>query len=220
MSSITNIINTLLDLTASIEQDDNNDDNSTAMGSNYNRSWSDPESESDEESSPIDKHEKDPGSSDKEADNKQLQKVHNPPPPEQNTPSTSGLAPKEPTPGQVVDLPASGKLEDAKFEDTKKEDTTPPDDGFRSKHDHGTGKYGFGSGPPVSEQEGGRYEQPYKPADMGRIDYGKAPGPPAGRVEELDDDGGAPGGSGGWGAPGGPGGSGGGSGGGNGPVTL
>lgn len=166
MSSITNIINTLLDIMASIEQDDNNDDNSTAIGNNYNGS------------------------------------------------------PKEPTPGQVDDLPASDKLEDAKFKDTKKEDTTPPDDGFRSKHDHGTGRYAFGSGPPVSEQEGGRYEQPYKPADMGRIDYGKAPGPPAGRVEELDDDGGAPGGSGGWGAPGGPGGSGGGSGGGNGPVTL
>lgn len=92
--------------------------------------------------------------------------------------------------------------------------------GFKSKHDHGSGMYGFGSGPPVSHQERGGNEGPYKPADMGKIEYGKAPGPPTGRVEELDDDGGAPGGSGGWGPPGAPGGSGGGSGGGDGPAAV
>lgn len=141
-------------------------------------------------------------------------------PPEQNTSSSSGPVPKEPTPGQVVDTPASGKLEDAKFKDTKKEDKIPLHRGFKSKHDHGSGRYGFGSGPPVSHQERGGNEGPYKPADMGKIEYGKAPGPPTGRVEELDDDGGAPGGSGGWGSPGAPGGSGGGSGGGDGPAAV
>lgn len=188
----------------------------------YGGSWDDPfeSKEPSPSSSPIDKDDKEPGFPDKEADGKQLQKVHNPPLPEQNTPSTSGPAPKEPTRGQVVDLPASGKLEDAVFKEIQKEDKIPLDRGFKSKHDYDSGRYGFGSGPPITEQERGGNEQPYKPAEMGRITYGKAPGPPTGRVEELDDDGGAPGGSGGWGAPGAPGGSGGGSGGGNGPVTL
>lgn len=121
----------------------------------YIDSLSDSGSGSDNESSPIDNNDKEPGSSDKETNNKQLQNVHNPAPPEQNTSSSSGPVPKEPTPGQVVDLPPSGKLEDAKFKDTNKEDRIPLDRGFKSKHDHGSGRYGFGSGPPVSEQAHG-----------------------------------------------------------------
>ncbi|KAK0747030.1 hypothetical protein B0T18DRAFT_391369 [Schizothecium vesticola] len=161
--------------------------------------------------SPIDKDNKEPDLTDKEADTKQLQKVHNRPPPE-----------------QIVGLPASGKLEDAKFKDPKKYDDTPlnvhsywEDDGGSCKRDDGTGNYGFGSGPPITKQERGGAVQEYKPAKFKAITAPPVFSPAAGRIVELED-GDALGEDGGGGAPGAPGGSGAGSapGGGNGPAPV
>ena len=151
---------------------------------------------------PIDKDDKEPGLTDKEADNnKQLQKVHNRPPPEQNTQPPAGPAPKEPTPGQVVDLPTYGKLED----DIKKDEDIPiesswADESGSSKRDDTTGSYGFGSGPPITKQERDGAGQEYKPADFKSITAPPVLSLAPSRIVELED-GDALGGDGGGGAP-------------------
>jgi hypothetical protein len=125
--------------------------------------------------------------------------------------------------GQVVDLPTSGKLENAKFKDMKEDESYLRNPQYyapgSSKRDDGTGSYSFRSGPPITSQERGGSGQEYEPAEFKAITAPPVLSLAPGRIVELED-GDALGGDGGRDAPGAPGGTGSAPSGGNDPAPV